>query len=106
MIQLDKQPEENSPDRQEINQLQISGQIISRVRIYSSGKMVFTLSNPAGRFYVQWLYPHWQPHLGQKVLVRGSIYSFTTEQGNSARVQADEIILLNVGNSSWPMLKN
>ena len=86
-----------APDLLDLNQLILSGQVASRLRIYADGKLVFTLENEWGRFYVQWVTPNWQPLKGSRVMVRGSVFSAMCKCGRShtARVHADDVILLN-----------
>ena len=78
-------------DLQELNQVLVSGQIVSQVHVRVNGRYVFTLRNRRGWFYVLWQHPDWRPRQGQQVLVRGSIYSVLGENGNMARIQADEV---------------
>jgi hypothetical protein len=77
----------------ELNQVLVSGQIVSRIHRYPN-KIIFTLANPQGRFFVQWTSPDWKPQQGQQVMVRGSLFSVFGQTGNAARIRAAEICLL------------
>ena len=95
-MQSHKNAKLTAPARAELNQIVLSGQIMSRVQVYASGKLVFTLKNESGRFFVQWVSPNWKPDQDSHVLVRGSLFSALCKckRGHTARIQADEIILL------------
>ncbi len=75
----------------DINKLLISGRIISPVRQYESGKVVFTLANQNGRFYVEWVHPTWVPKQGGSVLVNGTIHSRKQAGRDVPSIQAEEI---------------
>jgi len=74
----------------DINELIISGRIISRVRWYEE-KCVFTLENSNGRFFVLWREPEWCPSQGQQVMVRGEIYSVLYGDKHNTRIRANNI---------------
>lgn len=93
-MRLHKRNQHPKTDLQDLNQVMVSGTVVSKVHAYSETKYVFTLRNKRGWFYVQWMHPDWKPHKGQRVLVRGSIYSVLSENGNITRIQADEVVLL------------
>jgi len=105
-MQLHKRNQHPKADLQDLNQVMVSGTIVSKVHACSETKYVFTLRNKHGWFYVQWLHPNWKPHKSQRVLVRGSIYSVLSKSGNATRIQADEIVLLNAEKGSWPTQRN
>lgn len=75
----------------DINKLLISGRIISPVRRYESGKVVFTLANRDGRFYVEWRRPTWVPEQGGAVLVNGAVRSRKQGGRDVPSIQAEEI---------------
>jgi len=74
----------------DINELIITGLIVSRVRWYQE-KCVFTLENSSGRFFVLWRDPEWRPLQGQQVMVRGEIYSVLYENKHNTRVRANNV---------------
>ena len=74
----------------DINELIISGRIISQVRWYQE-KCVFTLENSNGRFFVLWRDPEWQPSQGQQVMVRGEIYGVLYGDKHNTRIRANNI---------------
>ena len=82
----------------------VSGQIVSEVHVRAETRYLFTLRNKRGLFYVLWQHPDWAPRKGQRVLVRGSVYSVLSENGNITRIQADEVVLLGAGDG--PRLVN
>lgn len=78
-----------------INQVLLSGIIISQVKQHPN-RLVFTIFNEAGRFYVQ--YPHAPDGLvigyGMEVLVRGRLFSVPVNGKDTPRLDALEVILL------------
>ena len=90
----------------ELNQVLVSGYVASQVHVYAPNQYVFTLRNQQGRFYVQWQQPAWEPQQGQRILVQGSIYSVLSKTGNTTRIQAEEIILLQAEDHDWPGKQN
>ena len=79
----------------DINELLITGLIVSQVRFYDNRKKcVFTLENCQGRFFVQWTDPTWHPEHGQRVMVHGAIFSVLHGKQHSTRVQANKITVL------------
>jgi len=82
----------------ELNQLILSGQVTSPVKIYSSGKLVFTLGNSSGRFFVQWTTPRWIPSQGDRIIVHGLVFSVLNPKRqirHAIRIRATNIILMN-----------
>ena len=79
----------------DINELIITGCIISKVRCYQT-KCVFTLENSNGRFFVLWRDPEWHPSQGQQVMVRGEIYSIICGDKHNTRVRANNITILRI----------
>ncbi len=81
----------------EINQLLVSGVVISPVRVFRSGKTahkaVFTLQNSSGRFYVQWNQADWRPSKGDNLMIRGSVFSVPVNGADAGRIQAEEVHL-------------
>ncbi len=82
----------------EINQLLVSGVVISPVRVFRCGKTahkaVFTLQNSSGRFYVQWNQADWRPSMGDNLMIRGSVFSVLVNGSDAGRIQAEEVHLL------------
>ncbi|NUM45361.1 MAG: hypothetical protein HUU38_11710 [Anaerolineales bacterium] len=83
----------------EINQLLVSGTVTSPVRVFRCGetayKVVFTLQNSSGRFYVQWNDADWQPNKGDYLMIRGSVFSVPVNGADAGRIQAKEVFFLN-----------
>ena len=86
----------NDPNS-DINELILTGMIVSEVRCYKK-KCVYTLENGSGRFFVQWPDPEWHPERGQRVMVRGEIYSIVSKSEYVMRIRANSVTILQVQN--------
>ncbi len=69
-----------------INTVVVTGRIASDVQVFAegAGKIVFTLQNTSGRYYVQWSAPPYDaPTLtrGAEVVVQGSLFSRQRQGG-------------------------
>jgi hypothetical protein len=77
----------------DINELIITGLIVSRVRYYAE-KCAFTLENCKGRFFVQWRTAAQHLERGQRIMVYGEIYSVRTGEKHCTRVRASRVTVL------------
>ncbi len=81
----------------DINRVIISGLVVSRVKHYpDSGKAVFTLQNPQGRFFISWKGPSWTPKQLDRVVITGAVHSKRTRENRKhfSYIEAETVALV------------
>ncbi len=78
-----------------INSVVIAGRVVSPIKRYP-GKIVFTLANDTGRYYVEWPHPpstHIQQH--DEVVINGQLISIQHKRRHHSRIKAATVQKLN-----------